>query len=139
MEEDEDYEGYEDYGLKGLELLTIIQGKRIKNNSTVFDIYGNKYVYEEISDGYILNKIDSITGEKYEPGYSLFTDMANRFSIVEPIVPEIDIQAIEELNDTNYMVNDMTEGEINYFHDLTRSTLNKVIKAIKQLDRKLED
>lgn len=51
---------------------------------------------------------------------------------------EINIQAIGELNDTNFKMIEMTDEEINYYQNITRSTLNEVIKAVKQLDKKME-
>lgn len=59
--------------------------------------------------------------------------------IIEDKENEIDIQSIEELNDTCYDIKTMNNDEIEYYHNSTRTRLNEVIRAIKQLDNKINN
>ena len=53
---------------------------------------------------------------------------------------EIDIDSIEELNDIHYYdVSRMTVKETDEYHALIANTLKDVIKAVKQLNKKLEE
>lgn len=61
---------------------------------------------------------------------------------VELIEDEIDIDSIEELNDTSYDVNTMSDDELEFYHNKTRTTINEILQAVKQIDKrvkKLED
>lgn len=52
---------------------------------------------------------------------------------------EINIDSIEELNDSCYDTEIMTNEEKGYYHNLTREQLNKLLKAVKQINNKLKE
>ena len=52
---------------------------------------------------------------------------------------EIDIQSIEMLDNTVYEHGNMTLVETNNYHNYTRTILNHLILAVKQLDKKIKE
>ena len=58
---------------------------------------------------------------------------------VELIEDEIDIDSIEELNDTCYDVNIMSDDDLEFYHNKTRTTMNKILQAVKQIDKKVKE
>ena len=100
----------------GIELLRMVRDGEIKHKTRIKDNYGNEYIYKlDEYDDYTLYEID----EKKEeiPDYSKFVDKSFEFEILEDD-EEIDIQAIEEVN----------------YND----KINELIKAVKQLDKKMK-
>ena len=118
----------------GVELLRMIRDGEIKENQEMLNINKNKRYY---FDG------ACIMGKKeFEVLLSNISDVSfsrMKFEILSEEDEEIDIDSIEELNDTNYDFINMTATDLNYYHKLTRTRLNELIKAVKQLNKKLED
>lgn len=56
----------------------------------------------------------------------------------EVIEAGIDIDSIEELNDTCYDVNTMSDDDIEIYHNITRTIMNKILQAVKQLDKRVK-
>ena len=56
----------------------------------------------------------------------------------ELIEDEIDIDRIEELNDTCYDVNIMSDDDLESYHNKTRTTINEILQAVKQIDKKVK-
>ena len=56
----------------------------------------------------------------------------------ELIEDEIDIYSIEELNDTCYDVNIMSDNDLESYHNKTRTTINEILQAVKQIDKKVK-
>lgn len=56
----------------------------------------------------------------------------------ELIEDEIDIDSIEELNDTCYDVNIMSDDDLESYHNKTRTTINEILQAVKQIDKKVK-
>lgn len=116
------YKGYE--LIKAIADGEIKEGMSFRNNSYMDDIiYKDGYLGIEESDG----------------TFATIDIMFHINSEFELIADEIDIQEIEELNDTNFDFATITDKEINYYHNLTRTKLNEVIRAIKQIDKKLKE
>ena len=57
------------------------------------------------------------------------------FKLIED---EIDIDSIEELNDTCYDVNIMSDDDLESYHNKTRTTINEILQAVKQIDKKVK-
>lgn len=59
---------------------------------------------------------------------------------VESIEDEIDINidSIEELNDTCYDVNIMSDDDLEFYHNKTRTTINEILQAVKQIDKRVK-
>ena len=51
---------------------------------------------------------------------------------------EIDIDSIEELNDTCYDINTMSDDELEFYHNKTRTTINEILQAVKQIDKRVK-
>ena len=51
----------------------------------------------------------------------------------------IDIDNIEELNDTCYDEENMISEEKEYYHNLTREQQNTILRAVKQLDKRVKE
>ena len=56
----------------------------------------------------------------------------------ELIEDEINIDSIEELNDTCYYVNIMSDDDLEFYHNETRTTINKILQAVKQIDKRVK-
>lgn len=110
----------------GIELLEAIESGEIKEGTRFKDSYGINYIYEKDSGGeLILYKQETYyTGNV--PDYSLFVD--NIFTVVEN--EDIDIQSIEEFK-SDYMMSNV-EYQI-------QDKINEVIRAVKQLDRQINE
>lgn len=57
---------------------------------------------------------------------------------VESIEDEIDIDSIEKLDDTCYIMYGMQDEEIETYHNKTRTTMNEILQAVKQIDKRVK-
>ena len=60
-----------------------------------------------------------------------------KYNTFELIEDEIDIDSIEELNDTCYDVNIMSDDDLEFYHNKTRTTINEILQAVKQIDKRV--
>ena len=122
---------------KGWELMKAIADGEIKEESRFRDTY-SEYIYKRNSFGDLELKRED--GEELtSPDYSYFVEKDNDFELIQD---EIDIDRIEELNDTCYDVNTMSDDDLEFYHNKTRATINEILQAVKQIDKrvkKLED
>ena len=56
----------------------------------------------------------------------------------ELIEDEIDIDSIEKLDDTCYIMYGMQDEEIENYHNKTRTTMNEILQAVKQIDKRVK-
>ena len=56
----------------------------------------------------------------------------------ELIEDEIDIDSIEELDDTCYILYGMPDEELEAYHSETRTTINEILQAVKQIDKRVK-
>lgn len=57
---------------------------------------------------------------------------------IELIEDEIDIDSIEKLDDTCYDVNIMSDDDLEFYHNETRTTINEILQAVKQIDKRVK-
>lgn len=118
---------------KGWELIKAIADGEIKEESRFIDTY-SKYIYKRNSFGDLELKRED--GEELtSPDYSYFAVKDNDFELIED---EIDIDSIEELNDTCYDVNIMSDDDLEFYHNKTRTTINEILQAVKQIDKRVK-
>lgn len=67
-----------------------------------------------------------------------YENMNKKFRIVEE-QEEIDIQNMEILDNTVYDHGNMTKVEIDNYHNYTRTIINQLIQAVKQLDKNIKE
>ncbi len=113
---------------KGYELIKAIVDGEIKECSK-FNItgYKQKIIYTKGLLCYINNYWDEVSS-------SVIINCT--FELIED---EIDIQSIEELNDTCYDAITMSDEDIEYYHNFTAKKLNEIIRAVKQIDKKIKE
>ena len=113
---------------KSWELMKAIADGEIKNGSrfNVYRTYSAIAVLEDrilhIEDG---NKRILTTNDLLIYTFELIED-------------EINIDSIEELNDTCYDVNIMSDDDLEFYHNETRTTINKILQAVKQIDKRVK-
>lgn len=117
---------------KGYELIKAIADGEIKEGSEFIIKYG------EFNDFHAFYKNDEIRTYLFGKEYKLTTkDFAeSEFELIED---EIDIDNIEELNDTCYDEENMISEEKEYYHNLTREQQNTILRAVKQLDKRVKE
>ena len=117
--------------MDGLELLRKIRDGEIEVGTIIFDSDGNEYVYKEMFDGCtgLMQKDKVVPGLYQEPCCSMFTDKDTEFTIVEK-EEDIDIQNIPEYEPTLPIEADDV---------IIIGIINRLVKAVKQLDKKLEE
>lgn len=114
---------------KGWELIKAIEDGEIKNESRfyVHRTYHAIAVLEDrilhIEDG---NKRILTTNDLLIYAFELIED-------------EINIDSIEELNDTCYDVNIMSDDDLESYHNKTRTTINEILQAVKQIDKRVKE
>ena len=67
-----------------------------------------------------------------------FNDTTFLNDIFELIEDGIDIDSIEELNDTCYDVNIMSDDDLEFYHNKTRTTINEILQVVKQIDKRVK-
>lgn len=67
-----------------------------------------------------------------------FSDHEYAMLDFELIEDEIDIDSIEELNNTCYDVNTMSDDDLEFYHNKTRTTINEIVQAVKQIDKRVK-
>lgn len=119
---------------KGWELLKAIADGEIKEESRFRDTY-SEYIYKRNSFGELELKRED--GEELtSPDYSYFAVKDNDFELIED---EIDIDSIEKLDDTCYILYGMQDEEIENYHNKTRTTINEILQAVKQIDKRVKE
>ena len=119
--------------MDGLELLRKIRDGEIEVGTIIFDSDGNEYVYKEMFECVaLLQKDKAVPGLYEEPCCSMFTDKDTEFTIAEKEEKEedIDIQNIPEYEPTLPIEADDV---------IIIGIINRLVKAVKQLDKKLEE
>ena len=82
---------------------------------------------------YSNQKLNWETGE-FDTSY-----LSNNYCYFELIEDNnIDIDSIEELNDTGYDEENMTSEEKEYYHNITREQQNTILRALKQLNKEIK-
>ena len=118
---------------KGWELIKAIAYGEIKEESRFRDTY-SEYIYKRNSFGELELKRED--GEELtSPDYSYFAVKDNDFELIED---EIDIDSIEKLDDTCYIMYGMQDEEIENYHNKTRTTINEILQAVKQIDKRVK-
>lgn len=118
---------------KGWELIKAIADGEIKEKSRFRDTY-SEYIYKRNSFGDLELKRED--GEELtSPDYSYFAVKDNDFELIED---EIDIDSIEKLDDTCYILYGMQDEEIENYHNKTRTTINEILQAVKQIDKRVK-
>ena len=118
---------------KGWELIKAIADGEIKEESRFRDTY-SEYIYKRNSFGDLELKRED--GEELtSPDYSYFAVKDNDFELIED---EIDIDSIEKLDDTCYIMYGMQDEEIENYHNKTRTTINEILQAVKQIDKRVK-
>ena len=100
---------------------------------------GDRYVLSTIDTSNKKRKFSRIKSEGTSLRFMTYNNSKRMFRIVEENNEEIDIDSIEELNDSCYDTEIMTNEEKGYYHNLTREKLNKLLKAVKQINNKLKE
>ena len=119
---------------KGWELIKAIADGEIKEESRFRDTY-SEYIYKRNSFGDLELKRED--GEELtSPDYSYFAVKDNDFELIED---EIDIDSIEKLDDTCYILYGMQDEEIENYHNKTRTTINEILQAVKQIDKRVKE
>lgn len=119
---------------KGWELMKAIADGEIKEENRFRDTY-SEYIYKRNSFGDLELKRED--GEELtSPDYSYFVEKDNDFELIQD---EIDIDRIEELNDTCYDVNTMSDDDLEFYHNKTRATINEILQAVKQIDKRVKE
>ena len=110
---------------KGWELMKAIADGKIKERSRF------KAEYETFiaRDGYLFVEYDN--RQKYANSFELKW----KFELIED---EINIDSIEELNDTWYDVNTMSDDDLEFYHNKTRATINEILQSVKQIDKRVK-
>lgn len=52
---------------------------------------------------------------------------------------DINIDSIKELNDTCYDVNTMSDDDLGFYHNKTRTTINEILQAVKQINKEVKE
>jgi hypothetical protein len=124
--------------MKIIELLNKIANneevpKKIKYSNTIYefkdDVFGTGYLYED-------------KGLRYWFSEEVLSDSTEELNYEVEIIEdeeEIDIQSIEEVNHYNIVsaIKGKTEENIDNELKLNSLAINKLIKAVKQLDKKV--
>lgn len=123
------YKGYE--LLKAMVEGEIEEGTRFKAFGMIW-IFRNNSLYNYESDEYIEYYTDIVVTAK------------EKFELIEENTIDIekntiDIDKLEEINDTNFDSLNMTEQEIDFYHNFTRTKINELVQAIKQLNKRIEE
>lgn len=113
---------------QGWELMKAIEEGKIKNESR-FYVHRTYSVIAVLEDR-ILHLED---GNK-----RILTTNDLLIYTFELIEDEIDIDSIEELNDTCYDVNTMSDDELEFYHNKIRKTMNEILQAVKQIDKRVK-
>lgn len=114
------------------------------------DMYTNKEECKKLET--ILNLIEKLQKEneelkKYKEYYSSAKQLVDnnyihkqkvKDKIEELIEDEINIDSIEELNDTCYDVNTMSDDDLEFYHNKTRATINEILQSVKQIDKRVK-
>ena len=114
---------------KGYELMKAIAEGKIKSG-TKFKAKEGK---EEKWNGNNLMSIDF--NECYMCMINDICFINEEFEVIED---EINIDSIEGLNDTCYDVNIMSDDDLEFYHNKTRTTINEILQAVKQIDKRVK-
>lgn len=114
---------------KGWELMKAIADGEIKKGTKFKD----KYKREVGWNGNNLVFMDS--DENYMSTISDIYFINEEFEVIED---EIDIDSIEKLDDTCYIMYGMQDEEIENYHNKTRTTINEILQALKQIDKRVK-
>lgn len=109
--------------------------ENLKNGTKIIAPF-NRTIICEGNNLYMYDK--ETRGQELFRNYN-FLILEYNFEILSEEDEEIDIEAIEELNDTNYDVKNMTDEEFDEYHKITRTRLNEIIRVVKQLNKQMKE
>lgn len=115
---------------KGYELMKAIAEGKIKSGTKFKTKEGKEVKW----NGYNLMSIDF--NECY---MCIINDICFINEVFELTEDEIDIDSIEELNDTCYDVNAMSDDDLEFYHNKTRTTINEILQAVKQINKEVKE
>ena len=116
---------------KGWELIKAIADGEIKEGRKIKS-YGNT-TYTFNGKNFERDDYDCFLTEDYEDIRLATTE----FELIEDEI-DINIDSIEELNDTCYDVNIMSDDDLEFYHNKTRTTMNEILQAVKQIDKRVK-
>lgn len=130
----------------GVELFRMIRDGEIKDKTKIKEVKHDDRIYEydaEVESFLVINRIENYFGiDKNENSimyYYTDKEFASReFEILSEENEEIDIQSIElfgEIRD----VSDWSNNTLSHNQRSIISKVNKLIKALKQLDKKIKE
>lgn len=132
--------------VEGIELLRMIRDGEIKNGTTI-NLYLDQHQIGEyyLREKSLFNKDDNDLIDK-EYFLDIFINDTHKFEILSEEDEEIDIDSIEEINyEVNFgyvncgnMTKEVKEGLNRQFNNINNK-INELIKAVKQLNKKLEE
>ncbi len=114
---------------KGWELMKAIANGDIKNGSKFRDLH------QSSKDNFNLYKYENENLKGRFGGTNLIALLNDKFELIED---EIDIDSIEKLDDTCYIMYGMQDEEIETYHNKTRTTMNEILQAVKQIDKRVK-
>ena len=103
--------------------------KKIKWRDKIWDYWEEDQDYKSKQGRWFTSNLNDIRTKEF---------VNDTVEIIEE-QQDIDIQSIEELNDTNFDCEHMAEDEVDYYHNNTRTKMNEIIRAVKQLDKKIKE
>lgn len=125
---------------KGGELIKAIADGEIKNEAKIIPHYPNNdciVKYFEYFYGFLKAYYKQGKRSDENVNVCVFLDNDRTFEVMENET-DIKIDSIEELNDTCYDVNIMSDDDLELYHNETRTTINKILQAVKQIDKRVK-
>lgn len=126
--------------IDGLELLRMIKNRELKDGTRIDIESDSTYEFYTVIDGDSLNmyRVEDDGEDEFCRTVSTYDLLNKKFYIQENKETEIDIQSIElfdEIRDVSTWSNDT----LSFNQRSIISKVNKIIKAIKQLDKKIKE
>ena len=115
-----------------IELLKMIKVREIKEGTELLDNYKQIWFY----DG--MDLIFKKTGESIGEREYISEVIGINFEILSES-EEIDIESIEEVSEKHFKLPNGVQNQISYREQEERAKINELIRAVKQINRKLED
>lgn len=119
---------------KGWELMKAIADGEIKKGCELKDTDSEDTIWkfngESFEEPGIFGVCRYLTNNYQDKTFS-----TTEFELIED---EINIDSIEELNDICYDVNIMSDDDLEFYHNKTRTTINEILQAVKQIDKRVK-
>lgn len=123
--------------VRGIELLNMIANGEFKNGDKIIErnVYShNEYSYKDTKNDFYCDE----ENRWLLSAFNIKTIMGINFEILSE-TEEIDIDSIEEVSEKQFKLPNGIQNQISYREQEERAKINEIIKAIKQMNRKLED